>query len=111
MLFFPDNTEQDRRASDSLHESKMNLLAGIRDSIEKPGTNKTIGDLLRSATPRERARVRAHLESRMSYWYSMSAPIEAGIAERAIRAFDKGIYDNGHIARYLNEKTIKEIFY
>lgn len=104
------SSENDERVRRAMHESKMELLNGIKKSIENPGTNKTIGNLLRSATPRERAYVRVHLEKKMSYWSGMGAPIEAGVAERALLAFDKKSYDNGHIARYLDGETIKEIF-
>lgn len=103
-------SEQDARAARAEHESRMKLIEGIRESINNPGTNNTIGDLLRAATPLQRARVRAHLEGRVSENYRIGAPIEAGVAERALRAFDAGEYVNGHIARYLSEEVIERIF-
>ena len=102
--------EQNARAGKALHRSKMALINAIRENIENPGTNKTIGDLLRAATPVQRARVRAHLQERSSYWHGMGAPIEGGIADRALRAFDAKKYDNGHIARYLTRDVIERIF-
>ena len=105
-----DDSEQDRRAREALHKSKMKMIDGIRESIENPGTNKTIGNLLKSATSRELALVRAQLERQRDRYYGMGAPIEAGVAERALSAFDKKKYDNGHIARYLTPHVIEKIF-
>jgi len=58
----------------------------------------------------QKVRVRKHLETEIANWSCAGAPIEAGIAERALEAFDAGKYDNGHIARYLTEKVIEKIF-
>ena len=102
--------KQDRLADERLHKHTMTLLNSIKDGIKNPGNNKTIGDLLRSATPLQRVRVRAHLEEQDGYWEGKGAPIEAGVVKQALQAFDVGEYDNGHIARYLTKKVIEEIF-
>ncbi len=102
--------KQDRRADKALHNSKMALLRSIRQSVERPEANKTIGDLLSSATPREKALVRSHLQRMIDYWNGVGAPIEASCAERALRAFDSGEYDYGHITRYLKPEVVERIF-
>lgn len=112
---FPDVSDeekkkQNRRVKRSLHEDKMKLLNGIQKGIKNPGTNKIIGDLLRSAAPLQKTKVRFHLQNKIDYWERVGAPIEAGIARRALDAFNQRRYDNGHIARYLTEEDIDRIF-
>ncbi len=70
----------------------------------------TIAALLKEATAVQRARVRAHLESKESEWCTEYTPQEYAIACRALRAFDGGNYADEAIARYMDPKVIEKIF-
>lgn len=109
-MFFPSDKQRDedrRRADERLTESKRKLRSGIQERTQEilSGENRSgycemLGEAIRAASAGKKLQIRSYIQQRRDKLGGY-APIQEGIANRAIQALDEGDYSHPAIADYL----------
>ena len=113
LFFGMDFSEQDERARQRMHESKIELLNGIGKVVNKTLTGEMSEEdicvqTIRGMTPKQKTKILAKLEKESSYWLDYPAPIEQSMINKAVEEFRKGNYKHASIYRYITAEDISE---